>query len=69
MPIKILIMADPSQDAPAIKGEDAKRFRKGLLESLTKKLTPEEKDAKKKEVKEMEKNYNLLVSISGKVFY
>ena len=62
-------MARSIQNTPVIKGEDAKRFRKGLLESLTKTLTPEEKDAKKKEVKEMEENYNLLVSISGGVFY
>ena len=48
---------------------DNQRFRKGLLESLTKKLTPEEKDAKKKEIREMEENYNLLVSISGGTFY
>ena len=61
-------MARPIQNTPTIK-EDAKRFRKGLLESLTKKLTPEEKDAKKKEIKEMEENYNLLVSISGGTFY
>lgn len=62
-------MARPIQNTPTIKGEDAKRFRKSLLESLTKKLTPEEKDAKKKEIKEMKENYNLLVSISGGIFY
>lgn len=62
-------MAHPIQNTPTIKGEDAKRFRKSLLESLTKKLTPEEKDAKKKEIKEMEENYNLLASISGGIFY
>ena len=62
-------MARPIQNTPTIKGEDAKRFRKDLLESLTRKLTPEEKDAKKKEIKEMEENYNLLVSISGGIFY
>lgn len=28
-------MARPIQNTPTIKGEDAKRFRKGLLESLT----------------------------------
>lgn len=62
-------MARPIQNTPTIKGEDAKRFRKDLLESLTKKLTPEEKDAKKKEIKEMEDSYNLLRSISKGVFY
>ena len=62
-------MARPIQNTPTIKGEDAKRFRKSLLESLTKKITPEEKDAKKKEIKEMKENYNLLVSISGGIFY
>lgn len=60
----IQIMAHPIQDTPIIKGEDAKRFRKELLESFTKKLTPEGKAAKKKEIKEMEESYNLLVSIS-----
>lgn len=62
-------MAHLIQDTPVIKGKDAKRFRKGLLESLTKKLTPEEMDAKKKEIKEMEESYNLLVSISKGTFY
>ena len=62
-------MARPIQNTPTIKGEDAKRFRKELLESLTKKLTPEEKASKKKEIREMEESYNLLVSISGGTFY
>lgn len=57
-------MARFIQDTPTIEGEDAKRFRKELLESLTKKLMPEEKAAKKKEIEEMEKSYNLLASIS-----
>lgn len=62
-------MARPIQNTPVIKGEDAKRFRKNLLESLAKKLTPEEKEAKKKEMKEMEDSYNLLTSISDGKFY
>jgi len=62
-------MARPIQNTPTIKGEDAKRFRKNLLESFTKKLTTEEKAAKKKEIREMEESYNLLVSISGGTFY
>lgn len=62
-------MARPIQNTPILEGEDAKRFRKNLLESLAKKLTPEEKDAKKKEMEEMEKNYKLLASISGGAFY
>lgn len=62
-------MARPIQNTPILEGEDAKRFRKNLLESLAKKLTPEEKDAKKKEMEEMEKNYKLLASISGGTFY
>lgn len=62
-------MAQPIQNTPPIKGEDAKRFRKNLLESLTKKLTSKELDAKKKEIKDMEESYNLLVSISGGAFY
>lgn len=62
-------MAQPIQNTPPIKGEDAKRFRKNLLESLTKKLTPKEQEAKKKDIKDMEDSYNLLVSISGGTFY
>lgn len=62
-------MARPIQNTPTLKGEDAKRFRKKLLESLAKKLTPEEKALKKKEMEEMEKNYNLLTSISDGAFY
>lgn len=58
-------MARLIQDTPTIKGEDAKKFRKELLESFTKQLTSEEKEAKKKEKEEMERSYNLLVSISG----
>lgn len=62
-------MARPIQNTPPLEGEDAKRFRKNLLNFLIKKLTPEEKDAKKKEMEEMDKNYNLLASISGGTFY
>lgn len=62
-------MARPIQNTPEIKGEDAKIFRQNLFESLTKKLTPEEKDSKEKEMKEMEDSYNLLVSISNGAFY
>lgn len=62
-------MARPIRNTPPINGEDAKRFRKNLLESFTKQLTPKEQDAKKKEIKEMEESYNLLVSISGGAFY
>ncbi|MEL5895300.1 hypothetical protein AAE250_17610 [Bacteroides sp. GD17] len=62
-------MARPIQNTPTLKGEDAKRFRKNLVESLTKKLTPEEEEDKKREIKEMEESYNLLASISGGTFY
>lgn len=62
-------MARPIQNTPLLEGEDAKRFKANLFNSLFKVLTPKEKEAKKKEMEEMEKNYNLLVSISGGTFY
>ncbi|MCD8091636.1 MAG: hypothetical protein LUF01_01835 [Bacteroides sp.] len=62
-------MAKPIQDTPQIKGKDAKIFRKELRKSLENSSTPENKAKLKKEVEEMEKSYNLLVSISDGVFY
>lgn len=62
-------MARPIQNTPILKGEDARKFRLDLLESLAKQLTPQEQQKKKKETKEMEESYNLLVSISNGAFY
>lgn len=62
-------MARPIQNTPILEGEDAKRFRKSLFETITKKLSTEEKEAKQKEIEEMESSYNLLVSISNGAFY
>ena len=62
-------MARPIQNTPTLEGEDAIRFRLDLLRSFIKTLTPEEKQLREKEMEEMERNYNLLVEISGGSFY
>jgi hypothetical protein len=62
-------MASPIEHTPVIKGEDAKRFQKVLLESLLPTLSPSEIDTKKKEMEEWKKNYKEMVSASNGVFY
>lgn len=57
------------QNTPILTGEDARRFRKNLFETVARKLSAEEKEAKQKEIEEMESSYNLLVSISNGAFY
>lgn len=62
-------MARPIQNTPVITGEDAKRFRKELLEMIVRKSSAADKKAKEQEMKRMKKNYDLLVSISDGAFY
>nr|DAF17004.1 MAG TPA: hypothetical protein [Caudoviricetes sp.] len=62
-------MARPIQNTPTLEGEDAKKFMSELLQSFIKEPTTTEKEAKKKEMEEMEKSYSLLVEISGGAFY
>ena len=62
-------MARPIQNTPILKGEDAKSFRKNLFDTMTRKLSTEEKKAKETEIRQMESSYNLLVSISNGAFY
>lgn len=62
-------MARPIQNTPVITGEDAKRFRKELLEMIVRKSSAADKKAKEQEMKRMKKNYDLLVSMSDGAFY
>ncbi|GHT45206.1 hypothetical protein AGMMS49965_21960 [Bacteroidia bacterium] len=52
-----------------MEGEDAKRFRKNLLDSLTHSYSPSELAAKKEELRVMRENYKQLVVASHGVFY
>lgn len=61
-------MARPIQNTPILKGEDAKRFRKNLIASLSRTLTVQEKANRRKELKEMKDSYHLLVSVSDGTF-
>jgi hypothetical protein len=62
-------MAHPIEKTPVLKGEDAKRFRKNLLDSLTPTLSPLEIINKKKELDEWKVNYQKIVIASNGVFY
>ena len=62
-------MARPIQNTPTIKVRMLKDLEKNFWNLLPRSFTPEEKAAKKKEIREMEESYNLLVSISGGTFY
>jgi hypothetical protein len=50
-------MASPIEKTPVLKGEDAKRFRKNLLDSLAPTLFSSEIINKKKELNEWKVNY------------
>lgn len=62
-------MARPIQNTPIIKGEDAERFRNNLRNILLQKLSSQEKAAKQKHLKDMEKKYDLIVASSNGVFF
>ncbi|MDR0865406.1 MAG: hypothetical protein LBO74_10820 [Candidatus Symbiothrix sp.] len=62
-------MARPIEKTPIIRGEDATRFKKILLESLMPNLSLSEIDRKKKELKKMETNYKKMVLASDGIFY
>ncbi|GHU62014.1 hypothetical protein FACS1894123_02260 [Bacteroidia bacterium] len=62
-------MARPIEKTPVIKGEDAKRFKKNLLDSLMPTLSPAEVIKEKKALKKMEADYKKMVLASNGVFY
>jgi hypothetical protein len=62
-------MAHPIEKTPVLKGEDAKRFRRNLLDSLTPPLSSSEIIDKKKELNEWKVNYQKIVTASNGVFY
>lgn len=53
---------------PQIKGNDARKFRTNLLESLRKAFDPVVRKEKQKELEEMEKDYKFFESISRGAF-
>jgi hypothetical protein len=62
-------MARMIANTPLIEGEDAKRFRKNLIESLAPHFSNSEIKAKKLETKEMINDYKQMVVASNGVFY
>ncbi|GHV66228.1 hypothetical protein FACS1894199_09220 [Bacteroidia bacterium] len=62
-------MARRIECTPIMEGEDAKRFMKNLVETLTHTYSPSELAAKKEELRVMEENYQKIVEASHGVFY
>lgn len=62
-------MARPIENTPIITGEDAKRFRKDLLDTVSKKMSSKDEKKRIQDRREMEENYKLMVSISNGSFY
>ena len=60
-------MARPIESTPIIRGEDAKRFRQNLLQSLTMSYPKEELEQRKKELKEMKEFYQQFIKLTGDV--
>jgi uncharacterized protein (DUF342 family) len=61
-------MARPIEITPIIRGEDAKRFKLSLLQSLTMSYSKEEIERKKKKLKEMEESYQQFIKLTGGEF-
>jgi len=61
-------MAYPIAETPIIRGEDAKRFIRSLVQSLTMSYPKEELERRKKELKEIEESYQQFTKINGGVF-
>lgn len=61
-------MARPIAKTPSLKGKDANEFIKGYIGSLTRVLSPTEKAKRMRELKEMKKNYKILVEASNGAF-
>jgi hypothetical protein len=58
-------MANPIESTPIIRGEDAIRFKRNLLQSLTMSYPKEEIERRKKKLKEMEALYQQYIKING----
>ena len=58
-------MANPIESTPIIRGEDAIRFKRNLLQSLTMSYPKEEIERRKKKLKEMEELYQQYIKING----
>jgi len=61
-------MARPIEKTPMITGEDAKRFRKSLVKSLTLSFPREEIERQKQELQEMKKVYQQFVTVTDGAF-
>jgi len=61
-------MARPIAQTPIISGEDARRFQRSLLQSLTMSYPPEELERKKQELQEMQKSYQKIIAITNCTF-
>ena len=61
-------MARPIEKTPMITGEDAQRFRRSLLESLTMSFPQEEIERQKQELQEMKKFYQRFVAATNGSF-
>lgn len=61
-------MARAIADTPTITGEDARRFRREMFASFMRGLTEEGKNERRKEKEEIQRAYNLMLSISNGTF-
>jgi hypothetical protein len=64
-------MANPIKDTPVVFGEDAKKFRQTLRNTVKpwELYTDSEKSAIREEKERVKNNYNLMVDISGGTFH
>jgi len=61
-------MARPIEKTPIMTGEDALRFKKSLLKSLTMSFSPVEIEHQKRELQEMKKSYQKFVTVTNATF-
>jgi hypothetical protein len=61
-------MARPIEITPIIRGEDAKRFKLSLLQSLTMSYPKEEIERRRKKLKEMKEFYQEFIKVTGGTF-
>jgi len=58
-------MARPIEKTPMITGEDARRFRKSLEQSLTMSYPPEEIEQQKRELQDMKRFYQEYITATN----
>jgi len=62
------LMARQIEVTPLIQGEDAQKFLKNFVSSLTKKHTKEENRARKLESQRMKESYKIFAEVTGGLF-